>query len=147
MKNAAGITMLLLALNAPLIYSGKSGKFVGSEQCGICHSEISASWRKTAHATSIESLKKTGQENLPACVKCHVTGYELDGGFIDYDLTPEMAGVQCESCHGPGSGHVANPAAGMTKNGGAELCRQCHTEKQDPGFSYEEKVKRVHILR
>jgi predicted CXXCH cytochrome family protein len=78
-------------------------------------------------------------------VKCHVTGYEKDGGFVDYELTPEMAGVQCEVCHGPASNHMSTLSAkDIVKKAGAELCRQCHTQGQDPGFNYEVKVKDVH---
>lgn len=144
LKNVYGIAILLLVLNVPMMYSEKSGSYVGATQCEPCHSDISAGYQTTRHAKAIDSLKKSGQENLPACVKCHVTGFEQDGGFIDYDLTPEMAGIQCEACHGPGSNHIADPTSDMIKNGGPELCRQCHTEKQDPKFNFEEKVKYVH---
>jgi len=137
--------LLGLVLPAPCASAEKQGTYRGWTQCSACHSDISASWQSSRHAKAIESLKKTGQESLPACVKCHVTGYERDGGFIDYELTPEMAGVQCEACHGPGSEHAAAPTEkSMAKNPGAELCRQCHTERQDPGFNYEKKVKEVH---
>lgn len=79
-------------------------------------------------------------------MKCHVTGYEQDGGFLDNELTPEMAGVQCEECHGPGSNHVNNPAGEPAKSKvpGVEIGRKCHTAGQDAGFSYKEKSARVH---
>ncbi len=144
-KKGAGIVLLILIMNAAAVYSEQSASYVGVEKCAPCHSAIKDSWQNTPHAKAIESLKKTGQEKLPACVKCHVTGYEKDGGFIDYELTPEMAGVQCEVCHGPGSAHVANPMGkNITKQAGAEICRQCHTQGQDPKFDYETKVKSVH---
>ena len=69
----------------------------------------------------------------------------LDISSADYELTPEMAGVQCEACHGPGSVHVAGPMKNnIIKESGASLCRQCHTKGQDPGFDYKEKARNVH---
>jgi hypothetical protein len=125
----------------------KPSSYVGWAQCETCHEDISKAWQFTRHARAMDSLKKSKQENLPACVKCHVTGFDQDGGFVDYELTPEMAGVQCEECHGPGSNHVKNPAEEATraKTPGVDLCRKCHTEKQDPGFSYEKKSAEVHM--
>ncbi|MDM7995811.1 MAG: cytochrome c family protein [Acidobacteriota bacterium] len=144
-KKGFGFVVLLLLGSATGVHSEQNGSYVGSKKCAPCHSAINGTWEKTRHAKAIESLKKSGQETLPACVKCHVTGYEKDGGFIDYELTPEMAGVQCEVCHGPGSAHISNPMGKtITKEAGAGLCRQCHTEGQDPGFNYEAKVKNVH---
>lgn len=144
-KKGSGMVLLLFLTTASWLYSGESSTYVGWEQCSTCHPDIAETWQNTRHAKAIESLKKSGQENLPDCVKCHVTGYEKDGGFIDYELTPEMAGVQCEVCHGPGSNHVSNPVKeNIIKESGQELCRECHTEGQNPGFDYEVKVKDVH---
>lgn len=144
-KIAACVVFFLLAFSAQGLRSEPSKSYVGAEKCAPCHSDINDTWKNTRHAKAIDSLKKSGQEKLPACVKCHVTGYEKDGGFIDYELTPEMAGVQCEVCHGAGSEHIAGPSTtNITKKAGAELCRQCHTQGQDPGFNYDVKVKNVH---
>jgi len=145
MMKRGGVVLLLLLMNTAGTYSEPSQTYVGWNTCTPCHSDITDSWQNTRHAKAIESLKKTKQEGLPACVKCHVTGYEKDGGFIDNELTPEMAGVQCEVCHGPGSEHVSTPSTTNTvKEPGAALCRQCHTEGQDPKFDYAVKVKTVH---
>ena len=144
-KCISGVAMLAIFIIAPWAFSAESGAYVGGKKCEVCHSAISKSWQDTRHAKAMESLKKSNQENLPNCVKCHVTGYERDGGFIDNELTPEMAGVQCEVCHGPGGDHVKNPGAKkMIKESGEETCRPCHTKGQDPGFNYAEKVKLVH---
>jgi predicted CXXCH cytochrome family protein len=144
-KKCSGIVVLLLLVNTKGIYSEQPASYVGWNKCASCHTDIKDAWQNTRHAKAIESLKKSKQESLPACVKCHVTGYEQDGGFIDYELTPEMAGVQCEVCHGPGGEHVASPVLKkMAKESDTALCRQCHTEGQDPGFNYEVKVKNVH---
>jgi predicted CXXCH cytochrome family protein len=145
MKKGCWIVLLILLVNAAGICSEQSATYVGWKKCAPCHSAIKDSWQNTRHAKAIESLKKSKQETLPACVKCHVTGYEKDGGFIDYELTPEMAGVQCEVCHGPGSQHAAGPSKkNIIKKSDATLCRQCHTESQDSGFNYAAKVKNVH---
>lgn len=43
-------------------------------------------------------------------------------------------GVQCESCHGPGSRHVANPAArDIFVDTRAAACGACHDAASDPG--------------
>jgi predicted CXXCH cytochrome family protein len=145
MKRVFWIVLPLLLMNAAGIYSEESATYVGWQKCAPCHSAVKDAWQNTRHAKAIESLKKSKQETLPACVKCHVTGYEKDGGFIDYELTPEMAGVQCEVCHGSGSQHAASPTKkNIIKESGAALCRQCHTEGQDAGFNYAAKVKSVH---
>jgi predicted CXXCH cytochrome family protein len=145
LKRAFGVSILSLLFISPWTHSEESAAYVGSKKCAACHSSIDKTWQETRHAKAIESLKKSHQENLPNCVKCHVTGYERDGGFIDNELTPEMAGVQCEVCHGPGGAHVKSPMGNkMVKESGEELCRQCHTKGQDPGFNYKEKVKLVH---
>jgi predicted CXXCH cytochrome family protein len=144
-KRISGIAVLALSLITPWTYAEESGTYVGWTKCEPCHAPINKTWQETPHAKAFESLKKTGQQNLPDCVKCHVTGYEHDGGFIDSELTPEMAGVQCEVCHGPCSNHVKNPVEKKTiKESGEALCRQCHTKGQDPGFNYAAKVKLAH---
>ena len=151
-KNIFGITVILLIVFSLLpvrpILSDESASYVGNEKCSPCHSDIYKSWQDTRHAKAINSLKKTNQEGLASCVKCHVTGYEKDGGFLDYELTPEMAGVQCEACHGPGGKHISNPVGEKpVRTPGESLCRECHTKGQDPGFNYEEKAKSSHIRK
>ena len=151
-KKIFGVTaILLMAASLSLVQSIRSqeaAKYTGHEKCSPCHSGIHKSWQDTRHAKAIDSLKKTGQEGLAACVKCHVTAYEKDDGFIDYDLTPEMAGVQCEACHGPGGKHISNPMGEKpVKSPGEALCRECHTQGQDPGFNYKEKSKLSHVVK
>jgi predicted CXXCH cytochrome family protein len=45
------------------------------------------------------------------CIDCHVTGFRkgYDAAAGAYHSTWSEAGVGCESCHGPGSAHLANP--------------------------------------
>jgi hypothetical protein len=71
-----------------------------------------------------------------SCFVCHTTGpkpqeasnprfQENRPGFIG---TWQEAGVQCESCHGPGSNHPPNTAARMMYvNVSARACGTCHS--------------------
>lgn len=76
-----------------------------------------------------------------SCFQCHTTGAQAQDGtdpqFQEnrpgFAGTWEEAGVQCEECHGPGSNHVANPAArDIYVNSAASACGQCHIRGPDP---------------
>ena len=42
---------------------------------------------------------------------CHTVGFEYQTGYVDDKKTPNLKHVGCENCHGPGSGHIADPKA------------------------------------
>lgn len=121
-------------------------QYTGWKTCVECHDDISRSWRQTRHANAFSSLPNSGQQDLPACLGCHVVGYGDKGGFLDQDLTPELAGVQCESCHGPGMVHIDAPddMRGTIHLPGEKECRSCHTTGQDPNFDFRRKIVLVH---
>lgn len=88
--------------------------FVGSDKCFSCHAAEAAKWKESAHSHAMETLEKVakrpGLRNYdPECVRCHAVGYGFETGYRDEETTPLLKHVGCESCHGPGSGHVANP--------------------------------------
>jgi len=122
------------------------GQYVGSETCTDCHAEISQLWSKTPHSKAYDSLLKSEQQDLPACLQCHVVGYGETGGFLDHELTPELAGVQCESCHGPGKHHIDSPddRLNIISSPSEKECRNCHTIEQDPHFDFKKKANLVH---
>ena len=137
--------ILLLSLTLWTWAAEEPGSYVGWKGCGGCHEKAAGDWQQSRHAKAFESLKKTGQEGLPGCIRCHVTGYEQPGGFIDYELTPALTGIQCEECHGGAKKHTAAPEKGsITLRPGIETCRRCHTPGQDPTFDYSKKVTNVH---
>ena len=101
--------------------NGGSAEYVGAAKCKVCHMKQYKSWSETTMATSFEILKpgvraekkkkaKLDPDNDytsdPTCLKCHTTGYGKPGGFKSISETPDLAGVQCESCHGPGSEYI-----------------------------------------
>ena len=87
--------------------------FVGSESCARCHVAEAAKWKETAHSHAFEALEKIAKR--PAlrqfdgeCVVCHTVGLGFKTGYRDEIKTPNLKHVGCESCHGPGGGHVNN---------------------------------------
>ncbi|OGJ85838.1 MAG: hypothetical protein A2268_01110 [Candidatus Raymondbacteria bacterium RifOxyA12_full_50_37] len=80
--------------------------YAGPEACIQCHRTIVESWRSSRHAHAIESLEKNNDQYNPLCLECHVTGYEKENGFWDIESSRDMAGVQCEQCHGPQAQHI-----------------------------------------
>jgi predicted CXXCH cytochrome family protein len=79
------------------------------------------------------------------CAGCHFTGYKLDlaanaasavadpnGEAAFSGTAPETLNVTCETCHGPGSEHVAGGRAMvsvslLTPEREVTICAQCHT--------------------
>lgn len=148
--HASGLLLLTVFLLSPdcLTRAGEMGNFTGWNSCTDCHKNITVDWQQSRHARAFESLKKSGQQGLPACIRCHVTGYGETGGFIDDELTPELAGVQCEACHGPAGKHVsALEKKNITSVPKVDICRRCHTPGQDPKFDYAKKIRNIHGAR
>ena len=99
--------------------------YAGAEQnCRMCHSDIYNGWLKTKHARAFRLLENVGKSKDPACLPCHTTGYGA-GGYEDETKTPNLKGVQCEACHGPGSQHngVKEKIQGSPA---AKVCAKCH---------------------
>jgi hypothetical protein len=86
--------------------------YVGSEACKGCHKKAYEIWEKSGHGHAYQTLvdaKRPSNRQFDAeCIVCHTTGFSYNGGFTDAARTPLLKNVGCESCHGPGSLHVAN---------------------------------------
>ncbi len=88
--------------------------YVGSERCLGCHAGEYAKWKESKHSHAYEALsevaKRPGMRNFdPECIVCHTVGYGVKTGFENTERTPALKHVGCESCHGPGSGHMTAP--------------------------------------
>jgi hypothetical protein len=112
-------SLLLVGVN-PSVFGEAS--YVGAKKCRPCHLKEYTSWDKTRMAQSFELLKpgvKASEKKAAGldptadyttdakCLACHTTGYMKPGGFTNLSATPDLVGVQCESCHGPGSEYLA----------------------------------------
>lgn len=149
---------LLVLVGAPLS-SAEEHAYVGTKNCKKCHLKEYKSWAETAMAKTFDVLKageraeakeKAGLDPTkdyttdPECVRCHVTGYGKTGGFVDIETTPELAGVSCEMCHGPGGTYTQDEymslknreykrsevvAVGMVEKVGPDQCTGCHNSE------------------
>lgn len=143
-------------------------QYIGVQACGMCHKKAATGdqlgqWTGSTHAGAFatlasEAAKKIATERgiadaqkAPECLECHVT--QPAEGHV---ATPRKGkegflvehGVQCETCHGPGSeyksrkimkDHDASVAAGMVVPDQA-LCETCHNDRSPTyaGFNFEE---------
>lgn len=122
----------------------ETGDYVGNLACAKCHAQAAATWNASRHPKSLVTLKQIGESDDPDCVKCHVTGLDSTHGYRSERLTPTLASVTCESCHGPGGAHAASPRSQSLSNVGPTACVKCHTSEQSPHFdfaSYWAKIK------
>ena len=78
--------------------------YVGVHECAECHENAFESWKETGHAHAFDVLTEK-YERDPKCLKCHTTGFGTPTGYKD-ESTPDLKGITCETCHGPGSKHV-----------------------------------------
>jgi len=76
--------------------------YIGAKRCASCHFEAFLSWKQTAHAKAFEVLTPKYQKD-EKCLKCHTTALGEPTGYKDGVMV--LAGVTCETCHGPGSKH------------------------------------------
>ncbi|MFB3897438.1 MAG: multiheme c-type cytochrome, partial [bacterium] len=122
-------------------------KFVGASACQSCHQEAYQVWEKSPHANAYTSLKKNMNGNQRECLRCHTLGVGRTDGFIAEDKTPNLAGVQCETCHQPGSFHIQSPIDKKKETiafpPDAKLCWQCHTQDTSPDFRYFQALKYI----
>jgi hypothetical protein len=149
---------LFVLIAASLVYAG-GFTYIGAKKCKMCHKgakkgEVYEKWEKGPHARAFETLKAKGEEKNEKCLDCHVTGFNQEGGYKVGDANAsKLEGVQCESCHGPGSVYkklsIMKDKKKSMENGliepNEELCKKCHNKNSPTfkGFNYAEFIKKV----
>lgn len=116
---------------------GPTPQYAGSQACLECHESVHTLEAGTRHAQAFETLKRAQQDNNASCLPCHTVGYGLPTGFISETATPQLAGVQCENCHGPAANHAANPSDLTTRpraDIAGQVCGGCHTGSHQPTY-------------
>ncbi len=109
-----GISLLVLAI--ALLANPEAGvaevaatpppnqEYVGQKKCAACHFPQFRVWKQDGHAKAFEILPAKYREDAE-CLTCHTTGFGTPTGYKDASMK-HLAGVTCESCHGPGSEHA-----------------------------------------
>src|SRR5579862_5791687 len=176
-SGAAIVVALLICLAAGA--RAEDATYVGAEKCKNCHStprkgDPFGTWEKSKHHAAYANLagdeaKKLGAakgvaepQKAAECLKCHVTAFEAPASQKGkkFDVTQ---GVQCETCHGPGSKHVEArlkveeaeddklveiPKDEIITEPTAETCRKCHN-KDGPNykpFAFKKYLKEMQHL-
>ena len=146
----------------------ESPSYIGTKKCGMCHKKEDAGqqlkiWQDSKHSQAYTTLQteeankiakekgyNTKAVDTPECLKCHATGYDVDAALLGNKFKIED-GVQCETCHGPGSEYkskkvMKNRELAIEKGliiyeKAEELCIKCHNEESPSfkEFNFEER--------
>ncbi len=125
---------------------GEAG-YVGTAACEDCHSDAVDFWKTTRHAQAWKTLEERGQQFDFDCISCHVTGWEKPGGS-NLGNNETLRDVQCETCHGPGSIHVAKGGedrpSTVWRMPPEKMCAtQCHTKEHSDTFDLKPYLRDV----
>lgn len=143
-------------------------QYVGVMACASCHTGPKfnfqfSQWRRSPHARAYAELatedgfeiaRKEGVPGDPQkaeqCLRCHATAAAVEEAGIQkgFDLTD---GVQCESCHGPGSEYAAeavmlDKASAVSKGlwqVSEKTCLPCHENAHGKPFRYATAVRKI----
>jgi nitrate/TMAO reductase-like tetraheme cytochrome c subunit len=105
--------------------------FTGSDACAKCHATAFKAWKSSSHADAFATLVHEKADADPNCIGCHTVGFGTPSGYRREFGRSRFVDVGCESCHGPGSQHVAQHEAGGAvtfkfRPLGAGDCQKCH---------------------
>ncbi|NIR47087.1 T9SS type A sorting domain-containing protein [candidate division KSB1 bacterium] len=157
------ILIIAFALTATA-FGQEEPTFEGVADCQGCHAGGPGGnqipfWEETKHAVAYDSVSAFVQQTA-RCLECHTTGWDTtkanlgaddfvtveepyDGSFNvtidDQEEFDKKKNVQCESCHGPASDHIAgafdDPRVLPPKDPVlAETCGSCHNTQHHPNF-------------
>jgi hypothetical protein len=147
----------------PLQNEFPGARYVGSKRCANCHKAEYKVWKDSKHAHAYKTLVDTPNPSLrqydPECVTCHVVGFAYKTGYHDEVTTPLLKDVGCESCHGPGSAHVADtdnlkireamnpwkavPAGRLRDLQIDKFCQSCHDIDNDVHWDFTKNWPKV----
>ena len=120
--------------------SGKY-RYIGPRSCRVCHRDFYNGRQDDKHFHTFEKLADAGYAREPRCLGCHTTGYGVPSGYVDEKKSPELTGVHCEGCHGPGNVHMARNDGGGFLAGVdnpdriKRMCHSCHNRRWNKSYT------------
>lgn len=143
------------------VASAGTFKYIGVDKCaGTCHKGDTKGkqleiWQDSKHSQAYKTLQTPEADKIakdkgfttpavetPQCLKCHVLGKDIDPAELD-DTFDKTQGVQCETCHGPGSEYkklsimkdkeLAKQNGLIINSNIEEFCKTCHNP-DSPGY-------------
>jgi len=177
------IPIIIVILFSAMVFTGGTGfekktsspffKYVGIQSCAAtCHKSDSKGkqyeiWQDSKHSQAFKNLQTAEADQIakdkgfntpaaetPLCIKCHVLGKDIDPAELN-DTFDKTDGVQCESCHGPGSEYkkisIMKDKQQAVANGlilhedGSEFCKTCHNSDSPTfkSFDYNESWEKI----
>ncbi len=117
--------------------------YAGTANCLACHPQAGQKWAQSGHAHAFASLAVFKADSDPNCIGCHTIGFGTPSGYRREFTAKKLIDVGCESCHGPGSQHVAERRAGGEITAhfrpiGAGDCQKCHHGEFSRPFVWEQ---------
>ncbi len=110
--------------------------YAGSAECSSCHGDKYITWTHTEHGNALSVLSSIGMDNNSSCLPCHTVGFGQPTGYTNSALTPHLANVGCENCHGAAGWHknsdhaLIRPAVSIDP----AICGSCHQDSHHPTF-------------
>jgi|SRR5690349_8380656 len=167
------LTFISFKMNDEQSHTAGQFKYVGATTCvGACHKTDAQGkqldiWQNSKHSQAFKNLQTPEADKIakdkgfttpaaetPQCVKCHTIGKEIDPAEMESTFNKED-GVQCETCHGPGSEYkklaIMKDRQKAVENGliihneGESFCTGCHNAESPTfkGFSYDEYWEKI----
>ncbi len=154
------------SIECPTLEEG-APRYVGAQTCYGCHQAAFKFWqnavvdvpgrtndgkaitRQSGHSRAWDTLVREGKTKDRECIGCHSVGFNAPGGYCKTKDVGPFENVQCESCHGPGSNHVAGAGDPnlIRRNVPETTCRECHHPPHiDSASSFVYKERLEHIL-
>lgn len=166
---------------AQKLIDASKATYVGASKCKSCHNKdtrgkVYSKWEEMGHAHAYETLatpeaievgKKLGikePQKAEECLSCHLTEKRVPKEKLHKRFKPNK-GVQCETCHGPGSDHVKTRLKEAKENKvepgtlrdipehemilpDEQLCRSCHNPDSPSfvKFDFDERLGKIRHL-